>query len=218
MWHRVWILMLVTMLAAGACESGELDEDEPPEGLGDIELVPYEDERLSFLRPDGWEETTSEEDEEHKVRVELRPRGADHLHALITAVWPLPPYEDLDALTKLFGARSDNPGVSGFEEQSIDVTGADEAVLQRFRSTEAVAEAEKPADVWIVLARAEGGHAMGFTVLVLEGAGIHAQSLAEEVISSLQLKAGPDRADETEDAEEEDAEEEEPPASGGDAS
>lgn len=186
--HRGWVLVLVMALSLGACDAGALDEEDPPPGLGDIELVPYSDERLSFLYPGDWDVTIDDEDQEHKVRVELRPRGSDHLHALITAVWPLPPHEDLKGVTELFGRTSDSPGVSGFRQEPIDVTGAEEAVVQQFRSTRAVVGHEVESDVWVVLARSSGDRALGFTVLVVKGSGIHAESLAEEVIPSLQVK------------------------------
>lgn len=122
----------------------------PPQRVDGSELEVYEDDRLSFVYPGGWELEVDEGDEQ-RVRVEKREGGAASAEAVILASWPFlaaAVEADLERLIRQFGREPEEPEIIDFEQRRIDVPGADEAALQRFIHTDWVIGEEITAQTW----------------------------------------------------------------------
>lgn len=141
------VLAALVLVAVAGCDGGPAADADPPETVDGMELVVYEDDRLSFAHPEGWDVEVAEGDEQ-RVRVELRDSGADHAEAVIEAGWPFVAAAveaDLERTVRMFGREPDEPEISDFQQRSIEVPGAEEALLESYVQTDWVIGEEIPA-------------------------------------------------------------------------
>lgn len=123
----------VLALLVAACSPATQADAPGPDGSSGAQ---WDDGRVSFTYPDGWEVTEEGGAAEYTLRIEppgARDQDPDVPTSAIVLFWPFLGQQSLEAVANHWGADTDDPVVSDVEEQDIELSGASEALRQDYR-------------------------------------------------------------------------------------
>lgn len=180
---------LSVMLLLAGCTSG--DDDAGAGSPDDVELVTFDDGYLRFDHPADWDIVEQDDGAERRLRIE-RPGDADagHPDAMIFAVWPVIPGDDLDRTVDFFAPDPESAAVTDLDDQDLEVAGASDAVLHRFVATDAVPGEDLAVRFWGIYAMADAGRTVHLLIGIPEGSE-YDDDVADLVIDSLVLQDAP---------------------------
>jgi hypothetical protein len=188
--RRAWLTMLLViallLIACTGDDTAAEGNDAPP---SDLDLTTFENDRLSFVYPAGWEIVERDDDGDERRALIEAPEGDEGQYpdGRIFVVWPIIPGDDLERAIGFFSPDPDQDEVTDLDQQDIEVPGATEAVLQTFVATDAVPDDDTPVGFWGLYAMADVGRTVLLLLGVPEDAPLDGQEVADAVLDSLVL-------------------------------
>jgi hypothetical protein len=183
-WRRL-VVLLTAVLTITACTRGGGD-DPNADGAADV----WDDGRVTFAYPRGWEVVEEGGPDEYLVRLEppgARDEQADLPTGTIVVLWPFVTRDSLDASLNIHGVSDDDPAIEDLDERDTEVEGATAAVRQDYRVTDATGRGD-PAGYHTLHAMGEVGRTVFVMVAAPEDSEVELDEVASLVFEDLELR------------------------------
>lgn len=189
-WRPLGRVAIVALLALGAACSPASQAD-PPEP-GPTGGAQWDDGRVSFTYPQGWEVTEEGGADEYTVRIEppgARDEDPDFPTGTIVLWWPFVGQQSLEAVVNHWGVDDDDSAVTDLEEQDIELPGASGALRQDYRVQDFTTDdlQEDPVQYRTVLAMGEAGRSLFVMVAAPEASDVDVDEVADLVLGTMEL-------------------------------